>query len=122
VTGLVTVVAATLAIAPVAAAATIHTVAGNDRLAPLGDGGPATAAGLGATTDIEATADGGFLIAECSNNRVRRVSPAGVITTVAGSTKPAQNPAFNFGGDGGPRPRPSSRVPSTSPRSRTAAS
>ena len=30
------------------------------------------------------TADGGFLIADSNNHRVRRVSPTGTITTVAG--------------------------------------
>jgi hypothetical protein len=31
------------------------------------------------------TPDGGFLFADSFNNRVRRVSPAGTITTVAGN-------------------------------------
>jgi hypothetical protein len=39
--------------------------------------------------------DGGFLIADAGNNRVRRVSPSGRITTVAGSS------AQGSGGDGG---------------------
>ena len=34
---------------------------------------------------VAATADGGFLIADSGNNVVRKVSPAGVITRVAGT-------------------------------------
>src|SRR3954453_2032681 len=61
-----------------------------------GDGGPATAAQLMLTSGVASTADGGFLIADTSNQRVRRVSPGGTITTVAGTTGP-----FGFSGDGG---------------------
>jgi hypothetical protein len=43
-----------------------------------------------------ATADGGFLIADTDNQRVRRVSPAGTIATVAGTG------TQGFSGDGGP--------------------
>lgn len=150
---------ATLVLAPAATAtaATIHSVAGNGALKPLGDGGPATSAALGQATDIAAmpgggfvlidgarvrrvgtdgriatvagtgkpgfagdggpaTAarirptglavqpDGGILIAECLNNRVRRVAPDGVITTVAGSSpviRGVGSPGFHFKGDGG---------------------
>jgi hypothetical protein len=44
---------------------------------------------------VAATADGGFLIAEANNSRVRRVSPGGTITTVAGTG------TAGFSGDGG---------------------
>lgn len=57
-----------------------------------GDGGPATAAQLRGPTTIAATPDGGFLFAdgpqdpeEEESTRVRRVSAAGIITTVAGT-------------------------------------
>ena len=58
-----------------------------------GDGGVATAAELDDPTDAVPTPDGGFLIADASNNltgadggggAVRKVSASGVITTIAG--------------------------------------
>lgn len=74
----------------------ITTVAGATPVAGLaGDGGPALAARLNTPTAIAPTADGGFLIADTGNHRIRRVGPDGVITTVAG-TGPG------LGGDGGP--------------------
>jgi hypothetical protein len=60
-----------------------------------GDGGPATAAQLSRPWGIATTADGGYLVADRGNSRVRKVL-AGIITTVAGSD------FGNFGGDGGP--------------------
>jgi NHL repeat-containing protein len=73
----------------------ISTVAGVGAGGFSGDGGPATAAHLFAPTGVEATADGGFLIADQVNSRIRRVSPSGIITTVAGSA------SAGFAGDGG---------------------
>jgi hypothetical protein len=61
-----------------------------------GDGGPATAAKLTNPGDVAVTPDGGFLIADTAAWRIRKVSPSGVITTVAG------NGIQGFGGDGGP--------------------
>jgi len=74
---------------------TITTVAGTT-LGSSGDGGPATSAQLSFPAAVAVTADGGFLIADASNNRIRRVSVAGTITTVAGSG------AGGLAGDGGP--------------------
>jgi sugar lactone lactonase YvrE len=79
----------------VSPAGTITSVAGTGIAGFSGDGGPATAAQLDAPQGVAVTADGGFLIADSNNDRVRRVSPAGTITTVAGSTE-------GFSGDGGP--------------------
>jgi hypothetical protein len=49
-----------------------------------GDGGPATSAQLNAPRDVSVTADGGFIVADSNNLRVRRVGPGGTIATVAG--------------------------------------
>ena len=45
---------------------------------------------------MAATPDGGYLVAETNRQRVRRVSPRGVITTIAGTGR------GGFSGDGGP--------------------
>jgi hypothetical protein len=74
----------------------ITTVAGSGTDGYSGDGGPATSARLSWPIDVEPTADGGFLIADLGNKRVRRVSPAGLITTVAGTGQGGSQ------GDGGP--------------------
>lgn len=63
----------------------ITTVAGTGTFGFSGDGGPATSARLSWPLDVEPTADGGFLIADLGNKRVRKVSAAGIITTVAGN-------------------------------------
>src|SRR5439155_1172687 len=77
---------------------TITTVAGTLTVSgSTGDGGPATAAKLAFPAGVVATADGGYLIADTGNHAIRRVSPAGTITTVAGTlTMPGST------GDGGP--------------------
>jgi hypothetical protein len=49
-----------------------------------GDGGPAVDARLDDPESVAALPDGGYLIADSDNNRIRRVSPGGIITTVAG--------------------------------------
>src|ERR1035437_8178345 len=61
-----------------------------------GDGGPATAAQLNFPTGVAADAAGNLFIADTFNNRIRKVSANGIITTVAGTG------ARGFGGDGGP--------------------
>jgi Ca2+-binding RTX toxin-like protein len=77
------------------AAGTITTVAGTTP-GYSGDNGPATAAQLMGPTGVAPTPDGGFLVADAFGNRIRRVSPAGIITTAAGDGTAA------FGGDNGP--------------------
>lgn len=74
----------------------IETVAGTGTAGYSGDDGPAMAATLNDPHAVLALPDGGFLIADTSNNRVRRVSPNGTITTIVGSG------AAGFSGDNGP--------------------
>lgn len=74
---------------------TITTVAGNGHIAFLGDGGPARLASLG-PVDIAVDGFGDIFIADASNERVRKVTPDGIINTVAG------NGNAHASGDGGP--------------------
>lgn len=74
----------------VSAAGVISRVAGSgvacgSPTLPCGDGAAATAARLKAPRGIAVTADGGFVIADAGDNRVRQVSATGVITTIAGN-------------------------------------
>jgi DNA-binding beta-propeller fold protein YncE len=59
-----------------------------------GDGGPATAARLNRPCGIAVDAAGNLYIADTYNNRIRKVTPKGIITTVAGSA------VQGYGGDG----------------------
>src|SRR5262245_51437175 len=70
----------------IAATNTISTVAGSDAFGDFtGDGGPATAAALNNPSGVAVLPDGGYLIADTTNARVRRVFPNGTINTVAGT-------------------------------------
>ena len=69
----------------VSPAGVITSVAGTGTAGNSGDDGPATGAELSSPSGVAVTADGGFLIADTGNNLVRKVSPAGVITSVAGT-------------------------------------
>jgi NHL repeat len=75
---------------------TTITLAGNGTPGFSGDGGPATAAQLNNPFGVAPLADGGFLVDDSGNNRIRRVWPNGTITTVAGDG------VRGFAGDGGP--------------------
>ncbi|MDD5482365.1 MAG: hypothetical protein PHP98_01745 [Kiritimatiellae bacterium] len=63
----------------------IRTVAGPGIAGYFGDGGPAMDAALNCPRDVCAGPDGAFYIADAGNNRIRKISPEGIITTVAGS-------------------------------------
>jgi DNA-binding CsgD family transcriptional regulator/sugar lactone lactonase YvrE len=67
----------------------IVTFAGSGRASFGGDGGPATAADLNLPTGLAFDNAGNVYIADSGNNRVRKVSPNGTITTVAGDGTPA---------------------------------
>jgi sugar lactone lactonase YvrE len=65
---------------------TITTVAGRGEAGPpLGDGGQATAASLAAPMGVAVDKSGNVYIADTGFNLIRKVSPSGVITTIAGS-------------------------------------
>jgi hypothetical protein len=72
------------AVRKVAPDGTISTVVGNGGAAFSGDNGPAVNAQVSFPYDIAVQPDGGYLIVDQDNNRIRRVAPDGIITTVAG--------------------------------------
>ena len=102
----------------------LRTVAGNREEEFSGDGGPATNAGLLGPLDIAIDAAGNIYIgthdhtgpalgapgggqdlAPGGSNRVRMVTPKGIITTVAGSDK------GGYSGDGGPATKAQLNIP-----------
>lgn len=74
----------------------ITTIAGNGDYGYSGDGGPATHARVGFVAYVTVGPDGSLYLADYRNNRIRRVGPDGIITTVAG------NGTSGYSGDGGP--------------------
>jgi sugar lactone lactonase YvrE len=73
----------------------IALIAGNGSATASGDGGAANAAGLD-PFDIAPDSAGNLFIADRANHRVRKVSPDGAITTVAGTG------VAGYSGDNGP--------------------
>jgi sugar lactone lactonase YvrE len=73
----------------------ISTVAGNGSTSFSGDGGPATAAALYWPSAVALDAGGNIYITDFSNNRVRKVSTSGIISTFAGTG------TAGYSGDGG---------------------
>ncbi len=73
----------------------IDTFAGNGTRGFSGDGGPARAAQLSGPTGCAVDAVGNLYIADAGNNRIRKVTPDGLIRTVAGTG------SSGFSGDGG---------------------
>jgi sugar lactone lactonase YvrE len=80
----------------VATDGTISTVAGTGTLGFSGDGGPATSAELHWPIGVAVDGAGDLFFTDTYNNRVRKVTVSGTITTVAGTGGGA------FSGDGGP--------------------
>jgi hypothetical protein len=60
-----------------------------------GDGGPATAARI-SSTGMAIDGSGNLYLADSGSNRIRKISPDGIITTVAGTG------SYGYSGDGGP--------------------
>jgi len=71
-------------------------VAGTGTAGAGPDGGPATAAALDGPRGVAVLADGGLLIADTGNHRIRRVVPTGSVATIAGTGE------AGFAGDLGP--------------------
>lgn len=74
----------------------ITTIAGTGAPGYSGDGGPATAADLYGPRGITADGAGNVYFSDYVNHRIRKITPSGIITTVAG------NGFGGFSGDGGP--------------------
>lgn len=67
----------------VTAAGLIFTIAGNGTRGYSGDGGAALNAQLAGSNNMTVDASGNLYLTD--NNRIRRISKAGIITTVAGT-------------------------------------
>jgi hypothetical protein len=74
---------------------TISTFAGTGTAGYNGDNIAATSAQLSAPYDVITDTSGNVYISDTNNNRVRKVSASGIITTIAGTG------TASFGGDGG---------------------
>lgn len=85
----------------------ITTVAGTGVAGYSGDNGPATSAQLDYPWGITLGGDGSVYIADLTNNRIRRVSPSGVITTAVGTG------TRGYSGDGGPATQAEINVPAS---------
>ncbi|MFF5637957.1 RICIN domain-containing protein [Streptomyces sp. NPDC012825] len=79
----------------VTADGTISTVVGTGTAGFSGDGGPAAAARLNLPMGVALDSTGALYVSEYHNNRVRKITPDGRISTVAGSGP------LGSGGDGG---------------------
>ncbi|MBC7554569.1 MAG: T9SS type A sorting domain-containing protein [Taibaiella sp.] len=74
----------------------IHTVAGTGTAGFSGDGGPATTAQIFGPCGTVTDNSGNLYISDNFNYRIRKVTPAGIISTFAGTG------SVGFSGDGGP--------------------
>ena len=77
----------------------VRTVAGTGEPGSAGDGGPAIAAQLNRPRGVAVGAGGTVYVADTNNDRVRRVTADGTMSTVAGTGE------RGFAGDGGPAVR-----------------
>ena len=79
-------------------AGVISSVAGDGRAGLSGDGGPATRAQLTDPTGVASDRDGGLLVADRGNGRLRGVSRSGTIRTVAEGLRAPQAVAVGLRG------------------------
>jgi len=84
----------------------LFTVAGNGNAAYFGDGLQGTRASVNQPEGIAVDAQGNLYIADTRDNAVRKVTPDGLITTLAGTG------AAGYGGDNGPARQALLRLPS----------
>jgi sugar lactone lactonase YvrE len=74
---------------------TIETFVGDGTTGLSGDGGPATTASLNFTQAVCVDSLGNIYAADTNNNRIRKISPSGIISTIAGTG------TAGYSGDGG---------------------
>jgi uncharacterized protein (TIGR03437 family) len=83
------------------AASTLTLVAGNGYIGYTGDNGPAVDAALDEPSGLALDANGYLYFCDADNSVVRKISPSGIITTIAGTTIGGRiTPGYY--GDGGP--------------------
>ena len=80
----------------------VTTVAGTGEPGYSGDGGPARLATLRGGGEVVEGRDGSIYVADSLNNRVRRITPTGLISTYAGDGTRGTNTKTVSRGDGGP--------------------
>ncbi len=71
------------------ASGVLSLIAGNGAAGYTGDNGPATSAQLNQPSGIAIDRAGNLYIADAGNQRIRKVSPSGVITTVVSVAQPS---------------------------------
>ena len=79
----------------------ITTVGGTGEMSLSGDEGPSTQAAICFPSSLAFDSRGNLFIADVCNNRIRKIDPSGIITTVAGSGGTGYGRG-SFDGDGGP--------------------
>lgn len=79
-----------------ASSSMISTVAGTGEAGYSGDGGAATSAKLNSPIGVAVDSSGNLYISDNSNNRIRKITPDGTISTLAGTGEKG------YSGDGGP--------------------
>jgi sugar lactone lactonase YvrE len=80
----------------VASNGVVTTIAGTGAAGYSGDNGPATSARINTPLGMTIDAAGNLYFADGNNNRIRKISPSGIITTFAGDG------TGSYGGDNGP--------------------